>query len=100
MLFFFPQNFIFCFLPTENQRFFFSHSLRAKIFFFSGQSKNKVFIFPKQHICIILDLYVRVFLEPNIHGYIVYMFGGYTCILNIWVRVYMYILKLVSISTI
>ena len=29
-----------------------------------------------------------VFLEPNIHGYIVYMFV-YTCILDIWVRVYM-----------
>ena len=38
--------------------------------------------------CILLDLYVRVFLEPNIHGYIVYMFV-YTCILDIWVRVYM-----------
>ena len=46
---------------------------------------------PKQHICskcILLDLYVRVFLEPNKHGYIVYMFV-YTCILDIWVRVYM-----------
>ena len=54
--------------------------MRAKIFF-SGQSKNKIF-FSKQHICskcILSDLYVRVFLEPNIHGYnihgyILYMF--------------------------
>ena len=82
---FFPQDF----LPIEKQRFFFSHSPRAKIFF-SGQSKN-IFFFSKQHIyskCILLDLYVRVFLEPKIHGYIVYMFV-YTCILDIWVRVYM-----------
>ena len=53
----------------------FIHSLRAKIFF-SGQSKKQN-IFSKQHICskcFLLDLYVRVFLEPNIHGYIVYMF--------------------------
>ena len=64
---FFPQDF----LPIEKQ-IFFSHSPRAKIFFFSGQSKNKIF-FSKQQICskcILLDLYVRVFLEPNIHGYI------------------------------
>ena len=83
---FFHQDF----LPIEKQRFFFSHSPRAKIFF-SGQSKNIVFFFSKQHICskcILLDLYVRVFLEPNIHGYIVCMFV-YTCILDIWVRVYM-----------
>ena len=81
---FFPQDF----LPIEKQ-IFFSHSPRAKIFF-SGQSKNKIF-FSKQHICakcILLDLHVRVFLEPNIHGYIFYMFV-YTCILDIWVRVYM-----------
>ena len=80
----FPQDF----LPIEKQNFF-SHSPRAKLFF-SGQSKN-IFFFFKQHICskyILLDLYVRVFLEPNIHGYIVYMFV-YTCILDIWVRMYM-----------
>ena len=68
---------------------FSSHSPRAKIFF-SGQSKNKIF-FSKQHTCSkcnLLDLYVRVFLEPNIHGYIFYMFV-YTCILDIWVQVYM-----------
>ena len=70
---------------------FFPHDFLpiAKIFF-SGQSKNKI-LFSKQHICskcILLHLYVRVFLEPNIHGYIVYMFV-YTCILDIWVRVYM-----------
>ena len=73
---FFPQDF----LPIEKQGFF-SHSLRAKIFF-SGQTKT-IFFFSKQHICskcILLDLYVRVFLEPNIHGYIVSMFV-YTCIL-------------------
>ena len=76
------------FSSIEKQRFFFSHSQRAKILF-SGQSKN--IFFSKQHICsncILLDLYVRVFLEPNIHGYIVYMFV-YTCILDIWARVYM-----------
>ena len=68
----------------------FFHSPRAKIFFFQDKAKTKYF-FSKQHICskcILLDLYVRVFLEPNIHGYIVYMFV-YTCILDIWVRVYM-----------
>ena len=68
---------------------FFSHSPRAKIYF-SGQSK-KQFFFLNEHICskcFLLDLYVRVFLEPNIHGYIVYMFV-YTCISDIWVRVYM-----------
>ena len=65
---FFPQNF----LPIDKQRLF-SHSPRAKIFF-SGQSKT--FLFFLNSICskcILLDLYVRVFLEPNIHGYIVYM---------------------------
>ena len=74
---------------SNRKTIFFSHSPRAKIFF-SGQSKNKIF-FSKQHICskyILLDLYVRVFLEPNIHGYIFYMFV-YTCILDIRVRVYM-----------
>ena len=82
---FFSQDF----LPIEKQRFF-SHSPRAKIFFFRTKQKQNIF-FSKQHICskcILLDLYVRVFLEPNIHGYIVYMFV-YTCILDIWVRVYM-----------
>ena len=57
---------------------FFFHSLRAKLFF-SGQSKNKIF-FSKQHICskcIFSDLYVRVFLEPNIHGYNIH---GYNCL--------------------
>ena len=34
------------------------------------------------------DLHV----SAHIHGYIVYMFV-YTCILDIWVRVYMYILN-------
>ena len=55
------------------------------------RTKQKQIFFSKLHICskcILLDLYVRVFLEPNIHGYIVYMFV-YTCILDIWVRVYM-----------
>ena len=64
----FSSRFSFYFLPIETQRIFF-HILRAKIFF-SGQSKNKIF-FSKQHIClkcILLDLYVRVFLEPSIHG--------------------------------
>ena len=81
---FFPQDFLFIFLDRKPE-IFLSHSLRAKIFF-SGQRKNKLF-FSKQHICskcIRLDLCVRVFLEPNIHRYIVYMFV-YTCILDIWV---------------
>ena len=82
---FFPQDF----LPIEKQSFFY-HSPRAKIFF---QDKAKTFFFlSKKHICskcILLDLYVRVFLEPNIHGYIVYMFV-YTCTLDIWVQVYIY----------
>ena len=77
---FFSSRFYFYLFPIENQRFFFFHSLRVKIFF-SGQSKNKLF-FSKQHICskcIRSNLYARVFLEPNIHGYnirgyIVYMF--------------------------
>ena len=47
--------------------------------------------------CILLDLYIRVFLEPNIHGYIVYYVRVY---LGYWVRVYMYILKLFLISAI
>ena len=58
--------------------------------FFQDKAKTK-YLFSKQHICskcILLDLYVRVFLEPNIHGYIVYMFV-YICILDILVRVYM-----------
>ena len=70
LFFFFPQDF----LAIENQRIFFSQSESQNIF--SVQSKNKIF-FSKQHICskcIFSDLYVRVFLEPNIHGYIVYMF--------------------------
>ena len=78
-LFFFLKIF-FLFSSDRKPEFFFSHSLSAKIFF-SGQCSK----------CILLDLYVRVFLEPNIDGYIVYMFV-YTCILDIWVRVYMYIL--------
>ena len=80
---FFPQDF----LPIEKQ-IFFSQSESQNIFFRTKQKQN---IFSKQHICskcILLDLYVRVFLEPNIHGYIFYMFV-YTCILDIWVRVYM-----------
>ena len=80
---FFPQEFF----PIEKQ-IFFSQSESQNIFFRTKQNQN---IFSKQHICskcILLDLYVRVFLEPNIHGYIFYMFV-YTCILDIWVRVYM-----------
>ena len=34
-------------------------------------SSDAFFFFSK---CILLDLFVRVFLEPNIHGYIDYMF--------------------------
>ena len=80
----FPQDF----LPIEKQIYFLT--VREPKYFFQDKAKTKYF-FSKQHICskcILLDLYVRVFLEPNIHGYIFYMFV-YTCILNIWVRVYM-----------
>ena len=82
---FFPQEF----LPIEKHRFFFSQSESQNLFFRTKQ--KHFFFFSKQHICskcILLDLYVRVFLEPNIHAYIVYMFV-YTCILDIWVRVFM-----------
>ena len=82
---FFPQDF----LPIEKHRFFFL-TVREPKYFFQDKAKT-IFFFSKQHICskcILLDLYVRVFLKPNIHGYIVYMFV-YTCILDIWVRVYM-----------
>ena len=68
--------------------FFFSQPESQNIFF---RTKQKHFFFLNGHICskcFLLDLYVRVFLEPNIHGYIVYMFV-YTCILDICVRVYM-----------
>ena len=85
---------LFLFSSDRKSEIFFSHSLRAKIFF-QDKAKKKYF-FSKQHICfkcILLDLYVRVFLEPNIHGYIVYMFV-YTCIWDIWVRVCMYMLNL------
>ena len=61
-------------------------TVREPKIFFQDKSKTKYFL-SKQHICskcILLDLYVHVFLEPNIHGYIVYMFV-YTCILDIWV---------------
>ena len=81
----FPQDF----LPIKII-FFFSQSESQNIFFRSKQNKIS-FFFSKQHICskcILLDLNVRVFLESNIHGYIVYMFV-YICILDIWVRVYM-----------
>ena len=71
---FFLKIFFFLFSSDRKPENVF-HSLRAKIFFFSGQSKN--IFFSKQHLCskcILLDLYVRVFLEPNMHGYIVHMF--------------------------
>ena len=94
LFFFFPQDF----LPIENQRIFF-HSLRAKIFF-SVQNKNKIF-FSKQHICskcIFSDLYVRVFLEPNIHGYNLHGYIVYIC--SFWVRGCRYIFKLFLMSAI
>ena len=76
------------FSSDRKTEIFFSQSESQNIFF---RTKQKQFFFSKQHICskcILLDLYVHVFLEPNIHGYIVYMFV-YTYILDIWVRVYM-----------
>ena len=76
------------FSSNRKTEIFFSQSESKNIFFF--RTKQKLF-FSKQPICskcILLDLYVRVFLEPNIHGYIVYMFV-YICILDIWVQLYM-----------
>ena len=76
------------FFDRKTEIFFFLTVRLPKYFF---QDKAKTIFFSKQHICsncILLNLYVRVFLESNIHGYIVYMFV-YTCILDIWVRVYM-----------
>ena len=70
---------------------YFLLTVREPKYFFQDKAKTKYFFFSKQHICskcILLDLYVHVFLEPNIQGYIVYMFV-YTCILDIWVRMYM-----------
>ena len=70
---------VFCpqdFLPIEKQRFFFL-TVREPKYFFQDKAKTKSFFVSKQNICskcILLDLYVRVFLEPNIHGDIVYMF--------------------------
>ena len=54
-------------------------TLRVPKYFFQHKAKT---IFSKQHICskcILLDLYVRVFLEPNIYClYVrVYMYLGY-----------------------
>ena len=47
--------------------------------FFQDKAKTIVCFFFLNSICIcskyiLLELYVRVFLEANIHGYIVYMF--------------------------
>ena len=76
----------FLFSSVRKPEIFLFHSLKAKIFF-SEQSKN--IFFSKQIYAqnvFFLNSYVRVFLEPNIHGYIVCMFVTvYTC---------MYILKL------
>ena len=55
------SRFSFYFLLIENQRFFFSHTV--------FRTKQKQFFFLNS-----IDLYVRVFLVPNIHRYIVYMF--------------------------
>ena len=62
---FFSSRFSFYFLPIENQRFFF-HSLRA----IQDKAKTKYFFLNSIYL---LDLYVRVFLESNIHRYIVYI---------------------------
>ena len=93
---FFPQDF----LPIKKKQRFFSHSPRAKIFF---QCKTKTFFFFfffLKYIYIYIYIYIYMLemysfkfirsciFEPNIQGYIVYMFL-YTCILDIWVRVYM-----------
>ena len=82
---FFPQDFL---TIKKNRDFFFSQS-ESRIFF-SGQSKNKICFFFLNSIyarnVFFLDLYVCVFLEPNVHGYIVYMFVYTSCILDIWVE--------------
>ena len=69
----FSSRFYFLFSSDRKPENIFPQSESQNIF--SGQSKNN--FFPKQLICskcIVLDLYVRVFLEPSIHGYIAYMF--------------------------
>ena len=79
-VFFFSSRFSFYFLLIENQRIFFFTVWEPK-YFFQDKAKTNYF-FSKQHICskcIRSNLYDRVFLEPNIHGYnihgyIVYMF--------------------------
>ena len=71
---FFPQDFLFIFFRLKTRELF-SQS-ESQNTFFQEKAKTKYFV-SIQHICskcIILDSYVRVFLEPNIHGYIVYMF--------------------------
>ena len=76
---FFPLKIFFLYSSDRKLENFFFHRLRANFFF---RTKQKQTIFSKQHICskcILSDLYDRVFLEPNkhgynIHGYIVYMF--------------------------
>ena len=71
-LFFFSSRFS---SDRKPENFFFSQSESQNNFFRTKQKQN--IFFSKQHICskcTLLDLYVRVFLEPNIHGYIVYMF--------------------------
>ena len=68
----FSSRFSFYFLPIENQRIFFT-VWEPKYFFF--RTKQKQIFFSKQHKCSkCIILYFGVFLEPKIHGYIVYTF--------------------------
>ena len=79
VFFFSPSRFSLFSSDRKPENFFFSQSESQNIFFRTKQNQT---IFSKQHICskcILSDLYDRVFLEPNIHGYnihgyIVYMF--------------------------
>ena len=90
------SRFSFYFLPIENQGMFFSQSESQNIFFRTKQKQN---IFSKQHICskcILIDLYVRVCLEPNIH---IYMGILFICSCISWIlgpSVYVHIKILIS----
>ena len=73
---FFSLKIFFLFSSDRKPENFFFFTVWEPKYFFHDKAKNKLF-FSKQHICskcILSDLYDRVFLEPNIHGYIVYMF--------------------------
>ena len=55
---------------------------------FSSNRKTEIFFLTVREPKYFFQDKAKTFLEPNIHRYIVYMFV-YTCILDIWVRVYL-----------